>query len=164
MRRIYDFLAKFDSDLSLNKKLVLSKENRYYLLNENLEKLATAGFFHAGTYLGKVKDGTFFPSFPLLALMAKQKANKTTVEAKTEWLFICGRDIFRQGITEITGSKKKGAHTLILNQHKECLGFGKMLKDPAEEQSKNQPTIKNIADIGDFLRREKQTQHHFIET
>jgi ribosome biogenesis protein Nip4 len=92
--------------------------------------------------------------------MTKQEANKTKVDAKTEWLFICGRDIFKQGITEITGSKRKGTHTLILNQNGECLGFGKILRDPKEEKSRRQPTIKNIADIGDFLRREKRPPRH----
>lgn len=156
MKPISDFLARFDSDLGLDKKLVIKKKNRYYLLNETLKKLAASDFFHAGTYLGKTKDRTLFPSFPLLALMAKQKANKTTVDAKTEWLFICGRDIFKQGITEIRGSKKKGAYTLILNQRGECLGFGTILKNPDEKQGKNRPIIKNVTDVGDFLRRERR--------
>jgi ribosome biogenesis protein Nip4 len=160
MRHLYGFLHKLNSNLSLDKTLMLKKANRYYLLEKTIKKLATGDFFYAGTYLGKIKGQTFFPSFPLLAMMTKQKANKTKVDAKTEWLFICGRDIFKQGITEITGSKRKGTHTLILNQNGECLGFGKILRDPKEEKSRRQPTIKNIADIGDFLRREKRPPRH----
>lgn len=150
-----DFLAKFESNLSLNRKLMVRKESRYYLLNRQLKKLASRDFFHAGTYLGKVKNGAFFPSLPLLTMMARGDSNRVTIDAKTEWLFICGRDIFKRGITEIKGSKRRGAHTLVFNQKQECLGFGRILKDPDEEQDRNQPAIENILDIGDFLRREK---------
>jgi ribosome biogenesis protein Nip4 len=160
MRPVYNFVQKLNSNLNLDRKQILKKGNRYYFLEKNIKTLATRDFFYAGTYLGKTRGETFFPSFPLLAMMAKQKANKTKVDAKTEWLFICGRDIFKQGITEITGSKKKGTYTLILNQKGECLGFGKILRDPEEEKSRHPPTIRNIADVGDFLRREKKTLRH----
>ena len=75
------------------------------------------------------------------------------VDAKTAWLFICGRDIFKRGIVKVEGSNKKDAYTLVLNQHGECLGFGKILYDLDGE--KGRVAVKNISDIGDFLRREK---------
>jgi ribosome biogenesis protein Nip4 len=132
----------------------VKKENRYYLLNENLKSLITENFFYAGTYLGKIRNDNFFPSFTLLRMISEQKANKIIVDDKTAWLFICGRDIFKDGILEADGSKRKGDYTLVLNQHRECLGFGRILRSLEEERKC--VAIKNILDIGDFLRRERQ--------
>ena len=156
MNHLRDFLARFDSDLVLNREFIVRKENRYYLLNRQLRKLVSPGFFYAGTYLGKVRKGAFFPSLLLLRMMAKGNSNRTTVDAKAEWLYICGRDIFRSGIIEVKGSQRRGAHTLVLNQKQECLGFGRILKGSEEEHDGNQPTIKNVLDIGDLLRRERR--------
>jgi ribosome biogenesis protein Nip4 len=154
MKPLKDFVGQFGGSISLDESLIVKKENRYFLLNESLKNLITKDFFYAGIYLGKIKDGNFFPSFTLLKLIAERKANKIIVDKKTEWLFICGRDIFKQGIIKVTGSKRKGDYALILNQHGECLGFGKILH--ALDKEKEGVAVKNISDIGDFLRREKQ--------
>jgi predicted ribosome-associated RNA-binding protein Tma20 len=106
--------------------------------------------------LGKVKGKIFFPSFILLAMMAEGKANKTIVDKKTAWLFICGRDVFKRGILNITCSRTKGSYALVLNEYNECLGFGRMQRNINEEKDKNRVIIKNISNIGDFLKREKQ--------
>jgi len=153
MKPINDFISRFHASIIFNGSLVMKKENRYFLLNETLKSLITENFFYAGTYLGKIKDGKFFPGFSLLRMIAERKANKIIVNDKTAWLFICGRDIFKQGILKIDGSKRKGDYTLILNQHRECLGFGKIVGSLEEGKS---VVIKNISDIGDFLRREGQ--------
>jgi ribosome biogenesis protein Nip4 len=154
MKPIKDFVRQFNANISLDVSLTVKKENRYFLLNETLKKLVAKEFFYAGTYLGKIKNGKFFPSFNLLRMIAEKKANKIIVDKKTEWLFICRRDIFKQGIIKVVGSKRKGDYTLILNQHEECLGFGKILHHLDKE--KEGVAVKNISDIGDFLRREKQ--------
>jgi ribosome biogenesis protein Nip4 len=57
-------------------------------------------------------------------------------------------------MTKVIGSKQKGAYTLILNKHGECLGFGKILHDL--DGSQERVAVENVSDIGDFLRREKQ--------
>ena len=155
MKQISDFARRFGAEISLDENLIVTRQNRYFLVNEDLKKLLSKGFFYAGTYLGRLKNDVFFPSFNLTRMIAESQANKTVVDEKTEWLFICGRDIFKRGITEIKGSKRRGARTLILNQKQECLGFGRILKDLNEEQDRNQPAIENLLDIGDFLRREK---------
>ena len=157
MKPINDFVSHLGVSVSLDENLVVKKQNRYFLLNHKLKDVVSKDFFYAGIYLGKVKDGVFFPSFNLLGMIAEKKeANKIFVDGKTEWLFICGRDIFKQGITKVTGSKQKGDLTLILNQRGECLGFGKILHNiDVAEKNKRKVIVKNIADIGDFLRREK---------
>jgi len=148
-----DFVSRFGANIHLNKELIVKRENRYFLLDETLKKLIAKDFYYAGAYLGKTSNEKFFPSFIMLKLVGKKKANKIMVNDKTAWLFICGRDVFKKGITQIIGSKKKGDYTLIINQYSECLGFGKILYNLDEE--KGGVAIKNISDIGDFLRRER---------
>jgi ribosome biogenesis protein Nip4 len=147
------FVSRFETRISLDENLIVKKQQRYFLLNENLKRLISKDFFYAGTYLGKTKGGKFFPGFDLLRMIAEKNANKVIVDKKTEWLFICGRDVFRQGITRVMGSGRKGDYTLILNQYDECLGFGKILYDLGKE--KEGVAIKSISDLGDFLRRER---------
>jgi ribosome biogenesis protein Nip4 len=154
LQLIDDFTGRFNTSIRLDRDLIVKKSNRYFLLNKNLKGLIAKNFFYAGVYLGKTRDRTFFPSFNLLAMIAQSDANKTTVDSRTEWLFICGRDIFRKGITGMSKSRKKGDYTLILNAHGDCLGFGKISRS-IDRAGRNQVVVENIADIGDFLRREK---------
>jgi ribosome biogenesis protein Nip4 len=152
---INDFVAQFKTTLPLDESCIVRKRNRFYLLSKKLKQQAPKGFFYAGTYLGAIKGTSFFPSFLLLAMIAKTKANKLIVDKKTAWLFICGRDIFKKGILK-ANSLKKGDFTLVLNEHNECLGFGKMITNLRAEIDLNKAAVKNILDIGDFLRRERQ--------
>jgi ribosome biogenesis protein Nip4 len=154
IKPIMGFVKLFNASISLDERQIVKKDNRYFLINENLKELLSTSFFYAGTYLGKIKNGKFFPSFSLLRMIAERKANKVIVDKKAEWLFICGRDIFKRGIIKVLGSKKKGDYTIILNQHDECLGFGKIVHNP--DEINDGVSVKNISDIGDFLRREKQ--------
>jgi ribosome biogenesis protein Nip4 len=152
MKPILDFAFQVGMKIALNADLIVKKGRRYFLLNENLKRLIRKDFYYAGTYLGKVKNGKFFPSFNLLAMLAKGEANKIVVDRKVAWLFICGRDIFRKGILAVHGSRRKGDYTLVLNEFGECLGFGKITGSLGAE--KTQVVVKNISDVGDFLRRE----------
>ncbi len=148
------FAFQLGSKIALNPDFVVERAGRYFLLNETLVKVARKDFYYAGAYLGKVKNGKFFPSFNLLAMLAKGEANKIVVEKKAAWLFICGRDIFRKGILAVRGSRKKGDHVLVLNEFGECLGFGKIMGSLDETSGKTEVAVRNISDIGDFLRRE----------
>ena len=155
MKAIKDFVSQFKATINLDEGLIVKKINRYYLLSENLKKQIQQDFFYVGVYLGKLRGAIFFPSFLLLTMMAENKANKVVVDKKTAWLFICGRDIFKQGILEVKGSRK-GDYVLVLNEHNECLGFGKILRNILKEQDAKRVVVKNLLDIGDFLRRERQ--------
>jgi len=146
--------------LRLDETLMIKRQGRYFLLNPELSKLVSEDFFYAGAYLGKERRGAFFPSFNLLAMMAERKeANKIIVDDKTEWLFIVGRDVFKRGILQVIGSRKKNAHTLVMNKHGECLGFGRMLHNIEEGKDKPKVAVKNVSDVGDFLRRERRLKH-----
>ncbi|MEM3577147.1 MAG: hypothetical protein QXX51_01655 [Candidatus Bathyarchaeia archaeon] len=155
MNVISDFAARFGVKVEFDEKNIVKKENRYFLLSDRLKGLVAADFFYAGVYLGRVKGDVLLPSFNLLKIIAeKEGANQVFVDERSAWLFICGRDIFKRGITRVEGSGRKGDYTLVLNQHGECLGFGIILKDlDAIEKG---VAVKNVLDIGDFLRRERK--------
>jgi ribosome biogenesis protein Nip4 len=154
MRQMGDFIGRFNVSMSLDQDLIVKKDDRYFLLDAKLKSLIKKDFFYAGTYLGKAENSTFFPSFNLLTMIAQTDANKITVDDKTEWLFICGRDILKRGITRMSKPGRKGDYTLILNENGDCLGFGRILRY-MDVEDENKIAVKNIADIGDFLRRER---------
>jgi ribosome biogenesis protein Nip4 len=153
MQNLIKFAFQVRSKMPLNPNFIVQKRGRYFLLNANLQRFIRKNFYYAGTYMGKVKNGKFFPSFNLLTMLAKGEANKIVVEKKAAWLFICGRDIFRQGILAVHGSQKKSDHTLVLNEFGDCLGFGKIICS-LDKAATTEVAVKNISDIGDFLRRE----------
>ncbi|MQY61867.1 hypothetical protein GH146_01095 [archaeon] len=155
MKEINDFVAQFNANIPLNESRIVRSRNRYYMLSKKLKQQVPKGFFYVGAYLGAVKGASFFPSFLLLAMIAQRKANKLVIDKKTAWLFICGRDIFQQGILK-ENNLKKGDYTLVLNEHNECLGFGKIMHNLRGAPDTNKVAVKNILDIGDFLRREKR--------
>ena len=155
MKVIDDFVSQFGASISFDKDRLIKSGNRYYYLSESLKENVPTGFFYIGEYLGTEKGTSFFPSFILLEMIAKTKSNKITVDKKTAWLFICGRDIFRKGI--LNGNDvKKGNFTLVLNENNECLGFGKLIMNLRGVPDAKEVAIKNILDLGDFLRREKR--------
>jgi ribosome biogenesis protein Nip4 len=147
------FALKVKAKLTVDLDLVVETGGRYFLLNKTLKTVAPRSFFFAGRYLGKVENEKFFPSFNLLAILAETAANKVEVEEKAAWLFICGRDIFGEGIVSFQGSQREGDFTLVLNEFRECLGFGRIAGNL--DKANLRVAVTNILDIGDFLRREK---------
>jgi ribosome biogenesis protein Nip4 len=153
IKPLKDFANLFGANLALDANFVVEKKSRFYLLNEGLKRFTGEDFLYAGIYLGEISVRGFIPSFMFLAMVAGTAQKKIYVDQKTEWLFICGRDIFRRGITHVTGLNKKNDCVLIMNTFDECLGFG-VLTAPVDEEGEN-VTVKNVFDVGDFLRREK---------
>jgi ribosome biogenesis protein Nip4 len=152
MKPIVAFASQFGAKVALNPEFIAEQEQRYYLLNPRVKKFMRNDFFYAGLYLGKVKNNLFFPSFNLLNMLVEIAANKVVLEPKTAWLFICGRDIFKKGIIRTHGAQRKGDCTLVMNQFGECLGFGRITEKLDNAEGK--VVIRNILDVGDFLRRE----------
>jgi len=156
VKLITDFVSQFGTNLKVDESLIAIKQGRFYLLGRVLKEFVSRDFFYAGAYLGKVRRGVFFPSFILLSMIALNKdANRVTVDERSEWLFIVGRDLFKRGILKIAGSKRRGAYTLVVNRHGESLGFGRILHGLDESGKESQVAVKNISDVGDFLRRER---------
>lgn len=155
MNSLEVFASRFGAKIGFNPKFIVEKNHRFYLVNPRLKRMQSS-FYYAGLYLGKLKNGVFFPSFNLLNLLANVAANKVVVDRKTAWLFICGRDIFASGVVKAIGSKHKGQSTLIINEFNECLGFGRITGDL--EGGVDKVVIKNVLDVGDFLRREGRVE------
>lgn len=154
-KEIKEFTARFNTTLALDETSIVKNRNRYYHLSKKLKQQAPKDFFYAGSYLGTVKGSGFFPSFLLLSMIAETKANRLVVDEKTAWLFICGRDIFKKGILK-DANLKKGSYTLIMNERNECLGFGEIAYNLRGYADEDKIAVKNILDLGDFLRREKR--------
>ena len=150
---ITNFASRFGVEVALNPELTVEKNGRYCLVNSTLKPLVRDDYFYAGLYLGKAKEGKFFPSFNLLSMLAKQDAHRVVVDQKSAWLFICGRDVLGKGVVKTMGSAKRGAATLVLNEFGECLGFGTIANSLAD--AKDQVFVRHVVDVGDFLRREK---------
>jgi ribosome biogenesis protein Nip4 len=154
MEPMRDFANLFGVDVGLNENLVVKKGDQYFLVTEDLKKVMSKGFFCVGSYLGKVEDGVFSPGFEFLRMLSQKDANCIIVDQKTEWLFICGRDVFKRGITGTKGSTKRGDYVLVLNKNGETLGYGRVTCD--FDEVKKGVAVKDILDLGDFLRRERR--------
>jgi ribosome biogenesis protein Nip4 len=154
-KTIVNFAAQFGVEVALNLDLIMEKNGRFYLVNAAIKPLVKPDFFYAGIYLGKAKEGKFFPSFNLLNMLAKQEANRIVLDRKSAWLFICGRDILGKSIVRVFGKASKNTNTLVLNEFGECLGFGRIVENLSALADNNQISVRHVSDLGDFLRRER---------
>ena len=152
---ITNFAAQFGLQVAFNPDLVIEKNGRFYLINEFLLPLVRHDFFYIGVFLGKAKEGKFFPSFNLLSILAKEGGNRVVLDRKSAWLFICGRDVLAKSILRIHGSGKKNTNTLVLNEFGECLGFGRIVGKLSGDGKSDEIAMRNVSDVGDFLRRER---------
>ena len=150
-----NFLQQFGKKILLNLELITEKNGRFFQISSALKPFVKKDFFYAGAYLGKVKKGKFFPSFNLIGMLDKQDVNTVVVGQKAAWLFICGRDILAKSIVRLNGSCMKGSNILVLNEFGECLGFGRIVEKLHVSEVSDAVAIRNVLDIGDFLRRER---------
>jgi len=143
------FIKKFG--IKKGFKDVLEIKGSYYLIKGELEEIQQhidQKPFCGGIYLGKKKIDWFIPGMYVLEWLNKRTKQKITVDDNAAWLFVCRRDLFAQGIISDTSKLKKNGLVLVLNKEEECLGYGKIVQ--------GRIFIKNMFDIGDFLRREKK--------
>ena len=155
-RAITDFASQFGVQIALNLDLMVEKTGRYYLVNPALKPLAFGKIsFPLEFYLGKAKEGKFFPSFYLLGMLAKKEANRIILDKKAAWLFICGRDVLRKSIVRVRVQAEKDTNTLVFNEFGECFGFGRIVEKLRDGAGDNGLWLENVLDVGDFLRRER---------
>lgn len=153
MSNLEKFTQQFIGKRILDERNVILIENKLFLIDEKMKEIlnkVNKRPFYLGMYIGKSKGDKFFPSFALLKKISNYTNNKIWIDDKTEWLFTCGRDIFSEGITNVTGHKDKGGVSLIFNRQNDLLGFGKI----TQKIDRQGVVVKNILDIGDFFRRE----------
>ena len=122
---------------------VIQLGDRFFMLNNKLESVKSKNNIqpeYIGAYLGFMHNGKFVPSFLLLNILSKLTERTTIINKKQEWLFTNKKDLNTKGKTEI----KEGA-VIVLNSRKQVLGLGEIKGS----------RLKNLADVGDFMRRER---------
>ncbi|MDR0797211.1 MAG: hypothetical protein LBE70_00610, partial [Nitrososphaerota archaeon] len=148
-KAVIDFALQFGVQLVFNDDLLVQQDGRFFLLNRNIKPFINDNFFYAGTFLGKVRSGKFFPSFNLLGMLVKQEANRVIIDKKASWLYICGRDVFKKSILQTYGKIRQNNHVLVLNEFGECLGFGRVLAGFEHQQqcgAADRTAIANVLD------------------
>lgn len=138
---IDNFTAKFTEEKINHIKI----NNKYFLENKELEKLSkklNTKIIAASLFLGEENE-TFKPSLALLNILSKTSKEKVFLTDIGEIDFIYGRK--KLGKRHINSMEGKNKRKLVQNEHDENLGYCKVIDDN---------NIKNMLDIGDFLRRE----------
>jgi ribosome biogenesis protein Nip4 len=103
---------------------------------------------YSGIYLGTKKNDYFVPSTLLLDMLAKSKhVKKVFVNDKAAWLFTKKKNVIDKSIINTTNNPEPGDWVLVMAPTQDCIGFG-------EYTDKN--VVRNLFDIGDFLRRERR--------
>ena len=145
---IEDFVPKFTTH-SVGYEQV---GNEYYLIPQELKAIKSfTKPVMMGLYFGEDKKEKFIPSLAFLALLAKTSTEKVYVKDIGEIDFIYGKDLRKRHIQKFEGETKVGFLKLVMNKNDECLGYGKIVG----EQNSEGTIIKNVLDIGDYIRREK---------
>jgi ribosome biogenesis protein Nip4 len=148
MKELRDFLAAIGADFLPEGEPLNLNNRRFTLSHELFEQLyAKNKLVYAGKLLGRTKR-EFIPSTILLReLSCLHGVNKIWVDERIGWLFTCGRDVFEESIQRIEGTFEEGTYFLVM-LNLDCLGYGIV------EKLAQKRILRNIFDIGDFLRRE----------
>lgn len=145
---IEEYCKKFNVK-SPNNTIKIGK--KYYMCNENVQEFLKTvdedNVLGAGVMLGEEKRNKFKPTSALIEHIGKETKRKLIVNEKSAWLFICGRDVFSEGIEHKEISKLSGEY-IVTNKNNETLGVGKLVR-------KGKTIIlNNVIDIGIRLRQE----------
>ena len=144
MRLLTRFLNQINSDYRPD-EIFKSNSLRF---TEPLEAIYSKDkVVYNGFYLGQNKKW-FQPSSLILQKLGKEEGTrKAYVDRDAAWFFVVGRDIFEENVQAFTANVKLGNYCLVM-YGEDCLGYGRY------ETSGKLKVIKNIFDLGDFLRRE----------
>ena len=149
MRLLMRLLRDLGSAYSPEESEVLRINDKYFTLSPSLRDglKARKGLVYAGRYLGRDRR-LFQPSALLLeTLAAEPETNKVHVGRDAAWLFACGRDLFEESVEEAEPELALGSHYLVVYGGR-CIGYGRY------ETAGGRRVIRNLFDLGDFLRRE----------
>ena len=145
---IDEFLKPF----GIKKKTDAQLLGRSYFIVKDKQLLDKKPIY-SGQCIAHVRGPVLIPTIDLLQQIGKEARKYVIVNEKAEWLFICARDIFAKGIAS-HNNPTLGDRVVILNQQKECLGYG----DVVAPLDTKKVVIKRLFDIGDLLRRERKTK------
>ena len=106
--------------------------------------------YSLGLFLGEEKMG-FSPSPALIELISKfpdAQSKKVFINKKSEWLFLCGRNVLSESILKNPSALSEGL-VLVQNEQDENLGYGLFKKEDTL-------IIKHILDKGRYLRLDEK--------
>jgi ribosome biogenesis protein Nip4 len=115
---------------------------------EKADKALEKKAFSAGIFLGEEKGKKFLPSVALVEMIGRASHRWVKIDDKTEWLFLCGRDVFAKGVVK---ANVRSGMVIVVSKGEEVLGYGKIVGDL---DRKEKVYVKNFLDKGDYLRRE----------
>ncbi|MHA2315221.1 MAG: NIP7 pre-PUA domain-containing protein [Candidatus Hermodarchaeia archaeon] len=137
--------------------MLLAKGRRVevYLLSSALWELYQQVHSHRhpyflGLFLGELSQGTLQPSLHVLAHLVELMKDSVRVVTNQdgEQRFLYGQTLDSQHITHVPSNVNKMTKLLVVNEHREGLGYGQ-LKPTQTGESR----IKNQRDLGWYLRR-----------
>lgn len=149
MRLLRRLLSDLDSAYSPEESDILRINDKYFTLGPSLRSglRVREGLVYGGRYLGRDRR-VFQPSSLLLeALAGEPGTRRVHVGREAAWLFVCGRDLFEESVEEAEPGLALGAHYLVVHGGR-CIGYGRY------ETAGDRRVIRNLFDLGDFLRRE----------
>ena len=119
---------------------VIREENCFFEVSKELfnSSLKTGS---RGVLLGCLKKDGFVPTQYFLEQNKDKIKNYVIIKEESEFLFTCGRDLFKKSVIEKTGS----GLFVVFNKEKEVLGLVK------EEKG----LYKNVLNIGLYLKEDK---------
>jgi ribosome biogenesis protein Nip4 len=146
LRLLRRFLKQVGSNLDPDALMIDSKR---FTLSQEMRRhgFSRENLVYAGTYLGRNRR-RFEPGSPLLQMLAAEEGTrKVHLDRDAAWLFVCGRDIFEENIRRVEDALELGGYYLVMFDGR-CIGYGRF------ETSTGIHVIRNLFDLGDFLRRE----------
>ncbi len=156
-----EFLSNFLSPEETEEiKAALIKNNLYlfnkelFELEKQIEKNSSLVPRYLSLKLGSFKNYKFHPSLPLLKMLSEKTGQKIKIDKKSAYLFTCGRDIFEKSVLDPQPKAKKRSLLIITDENETFLGMGKAIENFPLKERKSRTAVKNILDIGDYLRRE----------
>lgn len=149
MKELKDFLAAIGAVYEPEGERISLNNRRFAVAPAVSVQIHDRGrMVYVGKLLGRTK-GEFIPGAGLLRELGKMEGpHKVWVDERVGWLFACGRDVFAESITKSEGELVEGAYFLIM-MGGDCLGYGRV------ETQGGKTILRNIFDVGDFLRRER---------
>ena len=150
MKQLQGFLQSIGAENLFREEELIRINNKRFIASAKLSSEINRRdrLVYAGMFLGKTKN-VWEPSTILLRLIAVQPyVHKVWVDDSSAWLFVCGRDIFSEHILKHSPDLVEGVNYLIMLDD-DCLGYARF------EKFQDKLILKNLYDIGDFLRREK---------
>ena len=145
---IQEFLRPFGIKKDIDFQLV----GRSYFIVKSRQLLSKHPMY-SGECIAHIRGPVLIPSIGFLQQIGKEARKHVILNPKAEWLYICGRDVFSKGIAS-HNNPMVGDRVVVLNQHKECLGYGDMVAPFTDKRV----VIKRLFDIGDLLRRERKSK------